>query len=58
MGQSEVAVRILVIGNTSPEPTAATVHKVFVLDPANAVIGQDFAHITVHDDDQTPSPTS
>jgi hypothetical protein len=50
-----VAVRIPIIGNTSPEPTADTVYKVFVVDPANAVIGQDFAHITVHDDDQTTS---
>ncbi|MCW2863711.1 MAG: secreted protein [Actinoallomurus sp.] len=54
-GQREVAVRIPIIGNTLPEPTADTVYKVFVVDPANAVIGQDFAHITVHDDDQATS---
>jgi hypothetical protein len=54
-GQREVAVRIPIIGNTLPEPTADTVYKIFVVDPANAVIGQDFAHITVHDDDQTAS---
>jgi hypothetical protein len=56
-GHREVAVRIPVIGDTSPEPTADTVYKVFVVDPAGAVIGQDFAHITVHDDEQ-PTPAT
>jgi dienelactone hydrolase len=50
-GQREVAVRIPVKGDTVPAPTTDTVYKVFVVDPTNAVVGQDFAHITVHDDD-------
>jgi dienelactone hydrolase len=54
-GQREVAVQIPVLGTTSPGPTPDTVYKVFVVDPTNAVIGQDFAHITVHHDGQTPS---
>jgi dienelactone hydrolase len=54
-GQREVAVQIPIIGNTTPEATIDKVYKIFVVDPTNAVIGQNFAHITVHDDDQTPS---
>jgi hypothetical protein len=50
-GKLEVTVSIPVIGNTTHEALADTVYKVFVVDPTNAVIGQDFAHITVHDDD-------
>jgi dienelactone hydrolase len=53
--QREVAVRIPVVGDTIQEPTADTVYKVFVVDPTNAVIGQNFAHIIVHDDDQSAS---
>jgi hypothetical protein len=50
-GQRRFDVRIPVLGNTITEPAADTIYKVFVTDPANAVIGQDFAHLTVHDDD-------
>jgi dienelactone hydrolase len=50
-GKTEVTVSIPVIGNTTPAAQVDTVYKVFVVDPTNAVIGQDFAHITVHDDD-------
>jgi hypothetical protein len=31
------------------------VYKVFVVDPTDAVIGQKFAHIIMHDDDQSAS---
>jgi hypothetical protein len=55
-GRRSVRVSIPVVGDTVAEPLADTVYKVFVVDPANAVIGQDFAHITVHDDDQ-PTPS-
>jgi dienelactone hydrolase len=55
-GQREVAVRIPVRGDTVPAPTTDTVYKVFVVDPTNAVVGQDFAHITVHDDDPGAPP--
>jgi hypothetical protein len=51
-GQLTAAVRIPVIGDTTVEPSADTVYEVFVLDPTNAVVGQDFAHLVVHDDDQ------
>jgi hypothetical protein len=54
-GRRGVAVQIPIVGNTLPEPTVDKVYKVFVVDPTNAVIGQDFAHITVHHDGQTPS---
>jgi hypothetical protein len=55
-GRRTVAVSVPILGNTTPAATADTVYKVFVVDPANAVIGQDFAHITVHDDDPAPPP--
>jgi dienelactone hydrolase len=55
-GKSTVQVQIPVLGNTSTEPAVDTVYKVFVSDPTNAVIGQDFAHVTVHDDDVAPPP--
>ncbi|MCO5997255.1 hypothetical protein [Actinoallomurus rhizosphaericola] len=50
-GRTEVAVKVPVQGDTVPETTTDTVYKVFVVAPVNAVVGQDFAHITVHDDD-------
>jgi hypothetical protein len=51
-GRLTAQVQILVLGDTVAEPAADTVYKVFVLDPTNAVVGQDFAHLVVHDDDQ------
>ncbi|GAA4615107.1 hypothetical protein GCM10023195_66340 [Actinoallomurus liliacearum] len=50
-GRREVAVRIPVNGDTVPAATTDTVYKVFVVDPTDAVVGQNFAHLTVHDDD-------
>jgi dienelactone hydrolase len=55
-GRRTVAVSIPIVGNTTPAATVDTVYKVFVLDPVNAVVGQDFAHLTVHDDDPVPPP--
>jgi hypothetical protein len=57
-GQRRFDVRIPVLGNTITEPTVDTIYKVFVTDPANAVIGQDFAHLTVHDDDVAAPPAA
>ena len=54
-GRLSVAVSVPVIGDTTTEATPDTVYKVFVLDPVNAVVGQDFAHITVHDDEAVPA---
>lgn len=51
-GRLTAAVKIPIVGDTVAEPDADTVYKVFVVDPAGAVIGQDFAHLVVHDDDQ------
>ncbi|MCO5967521.1 hypothetical protein [Actinoallomurus soli] len=50
-GRTEAAVGVPVQGDTVSEATTDTVYKVFVVAPVNAVVGQDFAHITVHDDD-------
>jgi dienelactone hydrolase len=50
-GQLTAAVRIPILGDTVAEPSADTVYKVFVLDPVNAVVGQDYAHLVVHDDE-------
>jgi hypothetical protein len=57
-GRRRAEVRIPVLGNTVTEPAADTVYKVFVSDPSNAVIGQDFAHLTIHDDEAPPPPTA
>lgn len=51
-GSTSVPVTIPVAAEPSTPPAADTVYKVFVSDPTNAVVGQDFAHITVHDDNQ------
>ncbi|WP_435154624.1 poly(ethylene terephthalate) hydrolase family protein [Amycolatopsis sacchari] len=51
-GRLSVPVTIPVVGNTVAEANAATAYKVFVVSPVNAVVGQDFAHLTVRDDDQ------
>jgi hypothetical protein len=48
-----VSVSVPVIGNTTPATTVDKFSKVFVVDPANAVVGQDFARIVVHGDDGT-----
>ncbi|MEU0970989.1 hypothetical protein ABZ357_38355 [Streptomyces sp. NPDC005917] len=50
-GQTSVTVDMPLLGNTTAEPATDTVYKAFVSAPVNAVVGQDFAHITVHDDD-------
>jgi hypothetical protein len=49
-----VAVSVPIAGNTTAAATVDTSYKVFVVDPVNAVVGQDFARITVHDDDPVP----
>jgi hypothetical protein len=49
-----VAVTVPIVGNTTPAATVDTVYKVFVVNPVNAVVGQDFARVTVHDDDPVP----
>lgn len=46
-----VSVSVPVIGNTTPATTVDNFYKVFVVNPVNAVVGQDFARIVVHDDD-------
>jgi hypothetical protein len=49
-----VAVSVPIVGNTTAAATVDTSYKVFVVNPVNAVVGQDFARITVHDDDPVP----
>jgi hypothetical protein len=51
-GRTSVPVRIAVAAQPATPPAADVVYKVFVVDPANAVVGQDFAHLTVHDDNE------
>jgi hypothetical protein len=51
-GQTAVQVRIPVTASgTTP---GDTVYNVFVADPTGAVVGQDYAHITVQD----PAPAA
>ncbi|GAB2969806.1 hypothetical protein LWP59_14400 [Amycolatopsis acidiphila] len=52
-GRLTAQVRIPLI-DTVTEATADTVYKVFVVAATNAVVGQDFAHLTVHDDEARP----
>jgi len=49
--RTAVTVEVPVIGNLTPATTIDTVYKVFVIATANAVVGQNSARITVHDDD-------
>jgi hypothetical protein len=51
-GRTSVPVRVAVAAEPATPPASDVVYKVFVVDPANAVVGQDFAHITVHDDNE------
>ncbi len=50
-GKRSVAVDVPLDGDTTQQVTADTVYKAFVSAPVGAVVGQDFAHITVHDDE-------
>jgi dienelactone hydrolase len=55
-GRTSVPVRITVAAEPTTPLAADAVYKVFVVDPTNAVVGQDFAHIVVHDDNE-PAPS-
>ncbi|WP_236794592.1 hypothetical protein [Amycolatopsis sp. GM8] len=50
-GRTSAQVRIPVVDDAVTEPAADTVYKVFAVDPVNAVVGQNFAHLTVRDDE-------
>jgi hypothetical protein len=52
-----VPVRITVAAEPTTPLAADAVYKVFVVDPTNAVVGQDFAHIVVHDDNEAAPPS-
>ena len=59
-GSTTATVQVPLDGNTAAGPDASTYYKVFVSVPTGAVLGQQFARITVTDDDgpiPTPSPT-
>lgn len=46
-------VRLPVVDDTVVQSTADTVYKIYVSVPVGAVIGQDYARVTVHDDEST-----
>jgi hypothetical protein len=50
-GSLTTQVRIPIADDAVAEATADSVYEVFVVAPVNAVVGQDFAHLTVHDDE-------
>ncbi len=50
-GAKSATVMIPIDGNKTVQTTPVTSYKVFVVQPINAIIGQEFAHINVTDDD-------
>lgn len=51
-GALSVQVPVAITGDTTPASAVDSSYKVFVVDPVNAVVGQNFARLVVHDDDQ------
>ncbi|MCX5397121.1 hypothetical protein [Streptomyces sp. NBC_00102] len=50
---TSVTVPLPVTDDTAVQPAADTVYKIYVSVPVGAVIGQDYARVTVHDDEST-----